>query len=122
MNNIRNSVFLIGNLGQDPEMRTTVNGKTLTRFSLATNEVYRNQQGERVTETQWHRLIAWGKLGELLNSLLSKGRSVAVRGKLTYNSYEDKEGQKRLFSEIVVQEFTLLGGPKNGTETGRDGN
>lgn len=109
MSNARNQVFLIGNLGQDPEMRTTLSGKTVTQVSLATNERYRNQQGDLVETTQWHRLVGWGKKAELMNDLFRKGQSLAVNGKLTYRSYEDTDGRKRYITEVIVQDFTLLG-------------
>lgn len=114
MNNLKNSVLLIGNLGQDPELRTLDSGKQVANVSLATNETYRNQNGDKVTSTEWHRLVGWGKTAELMGSLFAKGKEVAVRGKITYRSYEDKEGIKRYLSEIVVQEFVLLGPNPNG--------
>jgi single-strand DNA-binding protein len=108
MNNLRNSITLIGRLGNDPENKTFENGKCLTKISLATNEVYKNQNGEKVEQTQWHKCIAWGKTAELMAQLLSKGKNVAVRGKMTYRSYQDKEGNKRTMPEIVVEEFVSL--------------
>lgn len=109
MNNIRNSVLLIGNLGRDPELRRLENGLSVARLSLATNEVYRNQKGEKVTATQWHSCVAWGKTGEIICSLLKKGTEVVVRGKLVYRNYEDKNGVMRTVSEIVVSEFVVVG-------------
>ncbi|HMO39591.1 MAG TPA: single-stranded DNA-binding protein [Saprospiraceae bacterium] len=108
MNGIRNSVTLIGNLGKDPELRQLPNGSWVARLSLATNEIYKNQKGDKITETQWHNLVAWGKTAELMNNLLKKGKEVAVRGKLTYRNYQDKDGVQRSVSEILVNEFTLL--------------
>jgi len=108
MNKLRKSITLIGNLGHDPENKVFENGKCLTKISIATNEYYKNQNGEKVQQTQWHRCIAWGKTAELMAQLLSKGKHVAVRGKLTYNSYEDKEGVKRTTPEIVIEEFVNL--------------
>ncbi len=109
MNNIRNSVTLIGHLGQDPEIVKTQNGKMLANLRLATNEVYRNQKGDKVSTTEWHRCVAWGKLAELVGNYCKKGKEVAVRGKLTYESYEDKEGVRRTATKIVLNELTLLG-------------
>lgn len=109
MNALRNQVQLIGNLGMDPEAKILDSGKQLVRFSLATNETYRNSRGERVTETQWHNLVAWGKTAELIQKLLHKGVEVAVQGKLNTRSYQDKEGNKRFVTEIIVNDFILLG-------------
>lgn len=108
MNKVRNSITLIGNLGKDPELKEFENGKTLAKFSLATNEVYRNSNGDKVTSTQWHNIIAWGKTAELLGTLVKKGKEVAVTGRLTYRNYQDKDGNNRYISEIVVEDFALL--------------
>lgn len=107
--NLRNSVTLIGYLGQDPEFTTFDSGKTRARFSLATSDSYKNQNGDRVTTTEWHSCVAWGKLAEVINKWLKKGKQVAVRGKLVYNSYEDKNGVKRYFAQVLVEDFVLLG-------------
>ncbi len=106
---LRNKVQLIGNLGNAPEIRTTENGKKMARFSIATNETYKNAKGERVTETHWHNLIAWGRLADIADRFLEKGREVAVEGKLVTRSYEDKTGVKKYFTEIQVNELLLLG-------------
>lgn len=108
MNKIRNHITLIGNLGQDPELKTFDSGNKVARFTLATDEVYRNKAGDKVTTTQWHNIVAWGKTGELLADLVSKGKKVAVMGRLTYRSFEDKNGQKRSVPEIVVDDFALM--------------
>ena len=108
MNSIRNSITLIGHIGQDPKIVTTPNGNKVTDFSLATNDSYRNNNGDKITTTEWHRCVAWGKLAELTSSLCKKGREVAVRGKLTYQQYEDKEGIRRNIPKIVISEFALL--------------
>ena len=81
----------------------------MARFSMATNESYRNAQGERITETQWHNLIAWGKLADIAERFLEKGKEVAVEGKLVNRSYQDREGNKRYTTEIQVNELLLLG-------------
>jgi single-strand DNA-binding protein len=110
MSTLRNSVQLIGNLGNDPEIVTLESGKKLAKLSLATNETYKNQAGEKVTETQWHNLVAWGKTADVIEKFLTKGREIAVNGKITYRNYEDKAGTKRYFTEIVVNELQMLGG------------
>ena len=110
MNALRNKVQLIGNLGNNPEVTTLDSGKKLAKFSIATNESYKNAQGEKVTDTQWHNVIAWNKTAEIVEKYLSKGNEVAVEGKLTSRSYEDKEGVKKYITEIVVNELLMLGG------------
>ncbi|MEO6584341.1 MAG: single-stranded DNA-binding protein [Ferruginibacter sp.] len=106
---LKNKVQLIGNVGNQPDIRTTESGKKLVRFSVATNESYKNSQGERVTETQWHTLVAWGKLAEIAEKHLNKGAEVAIEGKLINRNYMDKEGIKKYVSEIQVNELLLLG-------------
>ncbi len=106
---LKNKVQLIGNLGNNPEVKTLDSGKKMARFSVATNETYRNAKGEKVVETQWHNLIAWGKVAEIAEKLLHKGSEVALEGKLLNRSYNDKEGIKKYVTEIQVSEFLLLG-------------
>tara|TARA_B100000780_G_scaffold272785_1_gene235459 strand:+ start:417 stop:746 length:330 start_codon:yes stop_codon:yes gene_type:complete len=106
---MKNRVQLIGNLGMDPEVRAFEGGKKLAKVSIATNETYRNAKGEKVTDTEWHNLIAWGKTAEVFEKYLKKGSEVMVEGKITSNSYEDKAGVKRYTTEIVVQEVLMLG-------------
>lgn len=108
MNALQNHVQLIGRLGQDPEVKQTKNGRTLTRFSLATSEVYKNKQGERVEETQWHPIVIWGERGEIAGKYLRKGEKVALGGKLVHRSYDDAEGNKKYISEVVVNTFMML--------------
>jgi len=108
MNNLRNKVQLIGKLGINPEVRALKDGKKLARLSIATKDVYKNMKGEKVVETQWHNLIAWGKVAENMEVFLKKGNEVAVQGKLQHRSYENKEGIKKYITEIVVMEFMLL--------------
>lgn len=112
MQNLRNRVQLIGRLGQNPETRTLTSGKTMTTFSIATSDSYRNANGEKVEETQWHNIVAWGKVGEIAGEYLTKGQEVAVEGKLTHRSYETKEGDKRYVTEINLNEMLMLGGKK----------
>src|SRR5450631_1085537 len=109
MNALKNKVQLIGNLGNAPEVRNTESGKKLVRFSVATNESYRNAKGEKVTETQWHNLIAWGKVADIAEKYLAKGTEVVVGGKLEHHNYTDKEGNKKYVTEIQVSELLLLG-------------
>ncbi len=109
MNALRNKVQLIGNLGNNPEVITLDSGKKLAKFSIATNESYKNAQGEKVTDTQWHNVIAWNKTAEIIEKYVSKGNEIAVEGKLVTRSYEDKEGIKKYVTEIVVNELLLLG-------------
>ena len=106
---LKNKVQLIGNLGQDPEVSTTSNGKKLAKFSVATNEKYRNAKGEQVTETQWHNLVAWGKVAEVAEKYLNKGSEVAIEGKLVNRVYTDKAGVKKHVSEVQVAEVLMLG-------------
>lgn len=106
---LKNKVQLIGNLGNAPEVKTTESGKTMARFSVATNESYRNANGEKVTETTWHNLVAWGKVAEIAGKYLSKGSEVAIEGKLINRNYLDKDGNKKYITEVQVNELLLLG-------------
>ncbi|MEO6610819.1 MAG: single-stranded DNA-binding protein [Chitinophagaceae bacterium] len=106
---LKNKVQLIGNLGNAPEVKTLESGKKMARFSVATNESYRNAKGEKVTETQWHNLVAWGKVAEIVEKFLVKGKEVAIEGKLINRSYNDKEGNKKYITEIQVNELLMLG-------------
>ncbi|MCB0375087.1 MAG: single-stranded DNA-binding protein [Sinomicrobium sp.] len=110
MNTLRNRVQLIGNLGNDPEIISLESGKKLAKFSLATNDSYKNAKGDLVKETQWHNVVAWGKTAEIVEKYLAKGKEIAVEGKLTSRSYEDKEGVKRYVTEITCNELLMLGG------------
>ncbi len=107
--NLRNTVQLIGHLGADPEVKHLENGKTLAKIAIATNENYKNKAGEKVSETQWHNLVAWGKTAEIAEKYLKKGQEVAVEGKLTSRSYENQEGQKKYITEVVLNEILMLG-------------
>jgi single-strand DNA-binding protein len=108
MNALRNKVSLIGRLGAQPEVVTFDSGRTLARFSLATNESYRDKSGEWKENTQWHTITAWGKTAELVGKLLNKGQEVVVEGKLINNSYETKDGEKRYGTNIEINEFLML--------------
>lgn len=106
---LRNKVQLIGNLGGKPEVRSIDGGRKLARFSIATNESYRNAKGEKVTETSWHNLVAWGKVAEIAEKYLDKGSEVVVEGKLINRSYNDKDGVKKYITEIQINEMLMLG-------------
>ena len=109
MNTLRNKVQLIGNLGNDPEIINLESGKTLAKFSIATNESYKNAKGEKITDTQWHNVVAWGKTAQIIDKYVTKGKEVAIEGKLTSRSYETKEGEKRYITEVVCNELMMLG-------------
>ncbi|UZD22840.1 single-stranded DNA-binding protein [Algoriphagus halophytocola] len=118
MNTLRNKVQLIGRLGSKVEIKNLDGGKTLGKVSMATNEYYKNQKGERVEETTWHNLVAWGKQAELLDKYTDKGSEIAIEGKISNRSYEDKEGNKRYISEVVVQNILLMGERKAAVPAG----
>ncbi len=111
MNALRNKVQLIGNLGNDPEIVNLESGTKLAKFAIATNETYRNAKGEKVTDTQWHNVVAWGKTAELVENYLNKGKEVAIEGKLINRSYETKDGEKRYITEVKCNEILLIGKP-----------
>jgi single-strand DNA-binding protein len=102
--------MLIGNLGQDPELRYTQSGQAVLNLRLATNESFLNRDNERQERTEWHTVTIWGKRGEALNKILSKGKQLFVEGRLQTRSWEDKQGQKRYTTEIVATNVVLLGG------------
>ena len=106
---LKNKVQLIGNLGNAPEIKTLESGKKFARFTMATNEHYKNAKGEKVKETQWHNLIAWGKPAEIIEKYVGKGSEIAIEGKLTHRDYTDKGGVKKVFTEVQVSELLLLG-------------
>jgi single-strand DNA-binding protein len=110
MNALKNKVQLIGNLGNAPEIKNTEKGRKLAKFSIATNETYYNAKGEKVVETQWHSLIAWGKIADTVEKYLSKGSEVAIEGKLMNNNFTDKDGNKKYYTEVQVHELLLIGG------------
>ncbi|WP_179354346.1 single-stranded DNA-binding protein [Winogradskyella vidalii] len=109
MSTLRNKVQLIGNVGNEPEITNLESGKKVAKFSIATNESYKDSKGEKVTNTQWHNIVAWGKIAEIVEKYVGKGKEVALEGKLTSRSYETKEGEKRYVTEVVVDEILLLG-------------
>jgi|SRR6056297_3283125 len=113
MNALRNSVRLIGNLGDDPKVRKLDSGKTVANFSIATNEIYRDNNGEKQSETTWHRLVAWGKQAEIAEKYLKKGSEIALEGKLTNRSYDGKDGEKHYVTEVLVNSILMLDKNKN---------
>lgn len=108
MYSLRNKIQLVGHLGGDPELINTEKGKKLARFSVATNENYRNASGDKITETQWHNLVAWGKVADIAEKYLKKGTEVAIEGKLINRNYLDKEGNKKYITEVQVNEILLF--------------
>ena len=112
-----NKAILIGNLGRDPELRYTQNGQAVVNFTLATSESWTDKaSGEKVERTEWHRIVVWGRTGELCAQYLTKGRSVYVEGRIQTREWEDKEGQKRRTTEINAQSVKFLGGGPRGSE------
>ena len=109
MNALKNSVQLIGHLGQDPEIVTLESGSKLAKFTIATSDSYKNAKGEKVEDTQWHNIVAWGKTADVVENFLTKGKQVAIEAKLTHRAYETKEGEKRYFTEIKCNELLMLG-------------
>ena len=109
MNTLKNHVQLIGRLGNAPEIKNFENGKKLANISLATNESYKNAEGKKVEDTQWHRLVGWGKIAEIAEKYTTKGSEIGVSGKLVYRTYEDKNGEKKTITEVQVNELLLLG-------------
>lgn len=105
-----NKVMLIGNLGQDPEMRYTPSGKPLTKFRMATNRSWTSEEGKRQTETEWFNIVSWGKLAEICNQYLSKGQKVYIEGRLHTRHWTDDDGNYRSATEVVAQEMIMLDG------------
>jgi single-strand DNA-binding protein len=106
---MQNKVQLIGHVGQEPEIKSLEGGKKLANLSLATNEVYYRDNGDKVEKTEWHRITAWGKTAEIIEKYVSKGKEIGIEGKLTHRSYDDKDGNKRYVTEVVASEILLLG-------------
>ena len=114
-----NKVIIVGNLGRDPEVRYTASGSAVANFSVATSETWNDKStGEKKERTEWHRIVAWDKLGEICGKYLSKGRQVYVEGKLQTRSYDDKDGVKRYTTEIIAQDVQFLGG-RDASDSGR---
>ena len=113
-----NKAILIGNLGGDPELRSTPSGTPVATFTLATNESWTDREGQRQERTEWHRIVAWGKLAEICGQYLRKGRQVYIEGRLTTRSWEDRQGNQRKTTEIVAQQMLMLGGRAPGQSEG----
>ncbi len=111
MSTLKNNVKLVGNVGAEPIITDLDSGKKVARFSLATNENFKNSKGEKQTETNWHNLVAWGKTAEIVEKFVIKGKEIAIDGKLVSRSYETKDNEKRYVTEIIVSEILLLGTP-----------
>ena len=105
---MKNLVQLLGHVGQDPEIKNLEAGKKLANISIATNEVYYRDNGDKVEKTEWHRVTAWGKVADIIEKYVAKGKEIAIEGKLTHRSYDDKDGNKRYVTEIVANEILLL--------------
>lgn len=108
MSTMRNTVQLVGNLGQDPEIRNLEGGKKVASFSIATSDSYKNEKGEKVEQTEWHRIVAWGNSAEIIEKYVVKGNQIGIVGKLTHRTYDDKDGIKRSITEVSVNEVLLL--------------
>jgi single-strand DNA-binding protein len=112
MKNMRNSVQIIGNVGNAPEIREFKGGKMSARFSVATHESFKNASGEKVQNTQWHQVVAWGGMADYIARNVTKGRTIALEGKLSSRSFEDQEGNKRYVTEIIAGSVLLTGTQK----------
>jgi len=113
MNNLRNSVRLIGRLGMEPEVKELSQGKKVAKFSLATTDSYKDQLGAKVVDTQWHNIVVWGPSADFVQKYLRKGAEVAIEGKLTNRNYTDKDGVKKYITEIVMKDVLIIQDPKN---------
>ena len=116
-----NKVILLGNLGRDPETRYTTGGDAVTNLNIATSEQWKDKSGEKQERTEWHRVVLFGKLGEIAGEYLKKGRQVYIEGSLRTNKYTDKEGIERYSTDIVAAEMQMLGGPGGGGGEGGGG-
>ncbi len=111
-----NKVILVGNVGRDVEMRHTPSGTAVAKFSLATNEVWKDKNGQRQEHTEWHNIVAWGKLAEFCGTYVSKGRQLYVEGTLRTRTYDDEKGNRRYFTEVRANTIQLLGSRPSGAE------
>lgn len=113
-----NKVILVGHVGRDVEMRHTPSGTAVAKFSLATNEVWKDKNGQRQEHTEWHNIVAWGKLAEFCGTYVSKGRQLYVEGTLRTRTYDDEKGNRRYFTEVRANVIKLLGSRPQGVEPG----
>lgn len=111
MYNLKNRVQLIGRLGKDPIVNQVSNGSNVARFTLATNDSYKDNDGNKVEDVQWHNIVVWGRKADIVKQYLTKGNEIAIEGKLAHRSWEDKEGNMRYISEVVVKELLMLSRP-----------
>jgi single-strand DNA-binding protein len=109
MNAMKNKVQLIGNVGNEPEVKTFGEGKKVANITIATNDYYINEKGDKVEQTEWHRVTAWGKVADIIEKYVTKGKEICIEGKLTHRSYDDKDGNKRYITEVVANDILLLG-------------
>lgn len=116
-----NKVILVGRLGRDPETRYTSGGQAVANFSVATDESYKDRNGERQKRTEWHKIVVWGKQAEIAQQYLKKGSLVFIEGRIQSREWQDKEGQKRTSFEIVATNFRMLGGRGDGMGAGASG-
>ena len=105
---MKNTVQLIGHVGQEPEIKNLDGGKKLAYFTLATNEVYYRENGDKVEKTEWHRVIAWDKIADIIERFVTKGKEIGIEGKLTHRNYDDKDGNKRYITEVIANEILLI--------------
>lgn len=112
-----NKVILIGNLGKDPDLRYTPSGQAVATFSLATNDRYKDKDGQMVERAEWHNIVVWGKQAETAKEYLKKGRQIFVEGRIAYRTYDDREGNKRYITEVVAQRIQFLGRREETPET-----
>ncbi|MEJ2716662.1 MAG: single-stranded DNA-binding protein [Deltaproteobacteria bacterium] len=115
-----NKVLLLGNLGRDPEVRYTSSGKAVASFTLATSQRWKDQDGNEQERTEWHRVVAWGRLGEICGEFLSKGRQIFVEGRIQSREWEDQDGNRRTTVEIIANDMIMLGGGNAPQASGRD--
>ncbi|MEM1001255.1 MAG: single-stranded DNA-binding protein [Bacteroidota bacterium] len=108
MNSLRNKVQLIGNVGNDPETVELEGGSKLVKFSMATNETYKNNKGEKVTDTEWHNIVSWGRTAEFVENYVTKDKHIAIEGRLQTRSYQNKEEETRYATEVVAKEILFL--------------
>lgn len=108
MQNLRNKVQLIGRLGMDPEVKNLDDGKKLVKFSLATSEHYKDQEGKKIEETQWHNIVSWGNVAKIAEQYLKKGEEIAVEGKLVHRSFENDKKEKKYITEIVIHDILMF--------------
>mgnify|MGYP003637290971 FL=1 len=116
MSTIKNQVVLIGNLGNDPEVTNFESGSRIAKFSMATNETYKKENGEKTTQTEWHTIVVWGNLVSIVERYLEKGSEVCIKGKITYRNYQDKQDITKYITEIKADEVLMLGSKKELSE------